>query len=81
MEAIRKLQLEVTLRSIAQAILQAPKLKLQSADVRLLDSSSKIRVYAESANREEHARLMQLARQLPNIVIKVKYANWKLLPC
>ncbi|CAD6583201.1 MAG: hypothetical protein CYPHOPRED_002256 [Cyphobasidiales sp. Tagirdzhanova-0007] len=70
MMAIRKLQLEVSLDSIAQAILQAPKLKLQPVDVRLLRNSNKIRVYAESGTEEEHARLMQLARQLPHIVVK-----------
>lgn len=74
MEAIRKLQLEVTLRSIALAIQSAPKLKIKPADIRLIEKSSKIRVYAERTEQEpdQHARLMTLARNLPNVVVKVR---------
>lgn len=73
MEAIRKLQLEVTLRSIAGAIVAAPKLKIKASDVRMLPKSNKIRVYATSDGPEEdqYVRLMQLARSMPDIVVKV----------
>jgi DNA-directed RNA polymerase III subunit RPC1 len=77
MEAIRKLQLEVTLKTIAQAVLSAPKLKLKPADVRMLQKSNKIRVYAEPSDAEpdRHARLMTLARSLPGIVVKVRFLH------
>lgn len=71
MEAIRKLQLEVDLDTIRNAIIAAPKLKIQSSDVKVLKKSSKIRVYARPEEENgEYARLMQLARHLPNIVVK-----------
>lgn len=71
MEAIRKLQLEVDLDTIRAAIVSAPKLKIVGTDVRVLRKSSKIRVYARPEEQDgEYARLMQLARQLPNVVVK-----------
>lgn len=74
MEAIRKLQLEVDLNTIRTAIIAAPKLKIQPSDVKILRKSSKIRVYARGddsgENTGEYARLMQLARHLPNVVVK-----------
>ena len=72
MEAIRKLQLEVDLSSIAQSIVSAPKMKLQPGDVRRLPASSKIRIYAKRMSDDEdaYARLMTLTRQLPNVVVK-----------
>lgn len=73
MVAIRKLQLEVTLDTIAQAIVAAPKLKIKGEDVSILRKSSKIRVYAQAGGieaEESYARLMQLARFLPNVVVK-----------
>lgn len=81
MEAIRKLQLEVTLDAIARAILSAPKLKLKHGDVRILKKSHKIRVYAEATEQEpsQHARLMTLARALPGIVVKVGHSPLELL--
>lgn len=71
MEAIRKLQLEVDLNTIRNAIIAAPKLKILSSDVKVLRKSGKIRVYARADEHDgEYARLMQLARQLPNVVVK-----------
>jgi DNA-directed RNA polymerase III subunit RPC1 len=71
MEAIRKLQLEVDLNTIRSAIFSAPKLKILSSDVKVLRKSNKIRVYARSETQDgEYARLMQLARTLPNVVVK-----------
>jgi DNA-directed RNA polymerase III subunit RPC1 len=76
MEAIRKLQLEVTLATIAQSIISAPKLRIASADVRRLTVSNKIRVYARPVLEGEnpYARLMTLTRQLPNVVVKGVHA-------
>lgn len=72
MEAIRKLQLEVDLNSIAHSITNAPKLRIGSTDVRRLAVSNKIRVYARPTSEAEnpYARLMSLTRQLPNVVVK-----------
>lgn len=72
MEAIRKLQLEVTLSSIAQSIVAAPKLRIGAGDVRKLPASNKIRVLARPVLEGEgaYARLMALTRQLPNVVVK-----------
>lgn len=72
MEAIRKLQLEVDLNSIAKSIQTAPKLRIAASDVRRLPVSNKIRVYARPISEGEnpYARLMSLTRQLPNVVVK-----------
>lgn len=46
-------------------------MKIQPSDVKVLRKSGKIRVYARADEHDgEYARLMQLARQLPNVVVK-----------
>lgn len=83
METIEKLQLELTIENIAQAIANAPKLKIQSGDVSV---TGKDRVNVLVTSRETKTeslkssdvnkanalffRMQQLKRSLPKICIK-----------
>lgn len=70
MDAIAKLQLEVTLEDIRLAIVRAPKLKIQLGDVRVVPQKSRIRIYIPSSNKEPYYTLKLLKRALPGIIIK-----------
>jgi len=71
MDAIRKLQLEVSLDSICDAIIKAPKLKISAGSVNIVRKSNRIRVYATPIKLEtNHQRMNALRRALPSIIIK-----------
>ncbi|KAH8918847.1 DNA-directed RNA polymerase III subunit C1 [Atractiella rhizophila] len=71
-DAIRKLQLEVTLDSIRDSIISAPKLKIGASQVHVVSKKGRIRVYCEGGAKGEtaHARMMYLRRALPKVVVK-----------
>lgn len=73
MDAISKLQLEVTLDDIRRAIVNAPKLKIPSGTVEIKPNKNRIRVYVPGEKEDaapSYYRLKLLKRQLPQIIIK-----------
>lgn len=73
--AIEKLQLEVTLDDIRQAIIQAPKLKIKPENVEILYKRNRIRIYLPPPpdtkdEREIYYNLKLLKRALPKVIIK-----------
>ncbi|KAL1915660.1 uncharacterized protein VTP21DRAFT_6419 [Calcarisporiella thermophila] len=70
MEAIKKLQLEISLYDIASAIMFAPKLKIGEGNVHTI-KPDKIKVYASSKDgKDAYYNLQALKRVLPNILVK-----------
>lgn len=70
MDAIRKLQLEVTLDEIKWAIVRAPKLKIREDMVTVVPSKNRIRIYVQGKEKELYYTLKLLKRALPRIIIK-----------
>ncbi|PWN44236.1 beta and beta-prime subunits of DNA dependent RNA-polymerase [Ceraceosorus guamensis] len=72
MDAIRRLQLEVTLDDVRWAIIRAPKLKIKEESVSVIPQRSRIRIHLGSADDREETfyRLKALKRVLPKVVIK-----------
>lgn len=80
MSAIEKLQLEVTLRDIADAIVRTPKLKINWTDIKLIEWRNRIRItintrFAKGSREEDRSEdtfytLKMLKRALPKVVIK-----------
>lgn len=79
--AIEKLQLEVTLEDIAEAIWKAPKLKVTSSDVRVISDRNRIRITITTKENKKSGldadhtedtmyNLKMLKRALPKVVIK-----------
>ena len=72
MDAIQKLQLEVTLDDIKRAIVAAPRLKIRDERITLLPHKDRLRIYIypDEKERDVYFTLKQLKRQLPKVVIK-----------
>ena len=75
MDAIRTLELEITLDDIKWAIVNAPKLKLKEDKVILVPKRNRIRIYVTAEDKEGmggdvYYQLKMLKRALPSIVIK-----------
>lgn len=71
MDAVSRLQLEVTLDSIRQAILMAPKLKIKPTEVYLVKHRNHLRVAIEiGEDGAGYRRLMALRRALPHVAVK-----------
>lgn len=82
MDAIEKLQLELTVEQIASAIVSAPKLKILASDVSIAGNDrisvlvvlreTKTELLKSEASTENALffRMQQLKRALPNIVVK-----------
>lgn len=70
MNAIRKLQLEVTLDEIKWAIVRAPKLKIREDMVTVVPTKNRIRIYIQGKEKELYYSLKLLKRVLPRIIIK-----------
>ena len=72
MDAIQKLQLEVTLDDIKVAIAQMPKLKIRPERITILPRKNqlKIHVYPDEKEKDVYYTLKQLKRLLPKVVIK-----------
>ncbi|POY73995.1 putative DNA-directed RNA polymerase [Rhodotorula taiwanensis] len=74
MRAIRALQLEITLDSIAASISSAPRLKIRASDITVKKITDEIHIVAHHANAEDrmpaYRRIMWLRRVLPGISVK-----------
>ncbi|KAK4055766.1 DNA-directed RNA polymerase III subunit C1 (rpo31) [Microbotryomycetes sp. JL201] len=71
MEAIYRLQLEVTINSIKDSIVAAPKLKVKDGDVNVVPEQNVIHVYAGGVlPGEVYHRLLWLRRVLPEVAVK-----------
>ncbi|KAF8516014.1 hypothetical protein BU17DRAFT_76736 [Hysterangium stoloniferum] len=68
MEAIRKLQLELTLDDIKWAIVGAKKLKIKEHSVIILPRKNRLRIYVDGETK--YYRLRELKRSLPEVVVK-----------
>ena len=68
-DAISKLQLEITLPQISRAIQKAPKLKIAEGRIQTLESSNRIRVYVDDGKDQPYYQLKQLKRELGKIVV------------
>ncbi|KIJ54648.1 hypothetical protein M422DRAFT_24553 [Sphaerobolus stellatus SS14] len=67
-EAIRKLQLELTLDDIKWAIVNAKKLKIKEHSVIMLPKKNRLRVYVDGDMK--YYRLRELKRALASVVVK-----------
>lgn len=67
-EAIRKLQLELTLDDIKWAIVSAKKLKIKQESITIVPRKNRLRIYVDGVDK--YYRLRELKRGLPDIVVK-----------
>lgn len=70
MQAIEKLQLELTLEEIKWAIVKAPKLKIKEDRVTVIPSKHRVRIYIDHEKEDAYFLLKNLKRHLPKIVVK-----------
>ncbi|PWY98687.1 putative RPO31-DNA-directed RNA polymerase III, 160 kd subunit [Testicularia cyperi] len=74
MQAIQKLQLEITLNDIKWAIVNAPKLKIKEDQVQVVPQKNRIRIIVASEGQQDgsdvYYSLKALKRALPSIVVK-----------
>lgn len=72
MDAIQKLQLEVTLDDIKNAIVAMPRLKIRPERVTIIPQKSRLRIYLYPDEKEKdvYYTLKHLKRLLPKVVIK-----------
>lgn len=70
MNAIEKLQLELTLEEIKWAIVKAPKLKIKEDRVTVIPNKARVRIYIDHDKEDAYFALKALKRQLPKIVVK-----------
>jgi hypothetical protein len=68
-DAIRKLQLELTLDDIKWALVNAPKLGIKSNNVTTITHKNRLRIYIDDADK--FGKLKSLKRALPSVVVKV----------
>ena len=69
MDAIRKLQLELTLDDIKWALVNAPKLGIKANQVVVVAHKNRLRIFIEE--EDKFGRLKSLKRALPSVVVKV----------
>lgn len=67
-EAIRRLQLELTLDDIKWAIVAAPKLGIKAGNVTVIGSKNRLRIYID--DEDKFGKLKALKRVLPSVVVK-----------
>ena len=72
MDAIQKLQLEVTLDDIKRAIVNMPRMKIKEERVIVQPNQNALHIYIHSDEKEKdvYYSLKHLKRQLPKVVIK-----------
>ncbi|KAJ3826441.1 hypothetical protein F5878DRAFT_258749 [Lentinula raphanica] len=68
MDAIQKLQLELTLDDIKWAIVAAKKLKIKQESITIIPRKNRLRIYIEGVDK--FYRLRELKRNLPDVVVK-----------
>lgn len=67
-DAIRKLQLELTLDDIKWAIVAAKKLKIKQEAITVLPRKNRLRIYIDG--EDKFYRLRELRRSLADVVVK-----------
>lgn len=72
MEAIRKLQLEVTLDDVKWAIVRNSKLKIKEENIQVRPAKNRLRIYVKAAKESEglYYELKRLKRGLPMVIVK-----------
>ncbi|WVN88031.1 uncharacterized protein L203_103230 [Cryptococcus depauperatus CBS 7841] len=74
MDAVRRLQLEITLESIKWSLVRANKLKIPEGSIHVSNKTSRIRLWIDEADREKgigiYERLKFLKRAIPHVQIK-----------
>ncbi|KZS94039.1 beta and beta-prime subunits of DNA dependent RNA-polymerase [Sistotremastrum niveocremeum HHB9708] len=68
MEAVQKLQLELTLDDVKWAIVKAKKLKIKENSITVLDRRNRLRIYVDGTMK--YYALRDLKRLLPDVVVK-----------
>jgi DNA-directed RNA polymerase III subunit RPC1 len=68
MDAISKLQLELTLDDIKWAIVNTRKLKVKQETITILSRKGRLRIYVDT--QDKYYRLRELKRLLPDVVVK-----------
>ncbi|PAV20584.1 beta and beta-prime subunits of DNA dependent RNA-polymerase [Pyrrhoderma noxium] len=68
MDAVQKLQLELTLDDIKWAIVAAKKLKIKQESITIIPRRNRLRVYVEGCDK--YYRLKEIRRALPSVVVK-----------
>ncbi|KAF8075932.1 hypothetical protein FPV67DRAFT_389261 [Lyophyllum atratum] len=68
MEAIQKLQLELTLDDIKWAIVAAKKLKIKQESITVIPRKHRLRIYVDT--QDKYYRLRELKRGLADVVVK-----------
>ncbi|GLB33325.1 putative DNA-dependent RNA polymerase [Lyophyllum shimeji] len=68
MDAIQKLQLELTLDDIKWAIVAAKKLKIKQESITVIPRKHRLRIYVDT--QDKYYRLRELKRGLPEVVVK-----------
>ncbi|KII96076.1 hypothetical protein PLICRDRAFT_130272 [Plicaturopsis crispa FD-325 SS-3] len=67
-DAIQKLQLELTLDDIKWAIVAAKKLKIKQESITIIPRRNRLRIYIDG--QDKYYRLRELKRQLADVVVK-----------
>ncbi|EJT46834.1 DNA-directed RNA polymerase iii largest subunit [Trichosporon asahii var. asahii CBS 2479] len=75
MDAIQKLQLEITLDTIKTALVLAPKLKIKDSDVTINSRKARLKIYvADPLDKDKcdgvYERLKSLKRAIPSVQVK-----------
>ncbi|KAK7467362.1 DNA-directed RNA polymerase III subunit C1 (rpo31) [Stygiomarasmius scandens] len=68
MDAIQKLQLELTLDDVKWAIVAAKKLKIKQESITVIPKKNRLRIYVDGSDK--FYRLRELKRGLPEVVVK-----------
>lgn len=68
MDAIQKLQLELTLDDIKWALVSARKLKIKQEAITVIPKRNRLRIYVDS--QDKYYRLRELKRELTGVVVK-----------
>ncbi|CAK5263000.1 unnamed protein product [Mycena citricolor] len=68
MDAIQKLQLEMTIDDVKWAIVGARKLKVKQETITVIPRKNRIRIYVDG--EDKYYRLRELMRGLPDVVVK-----------
>ncbi|TYJ54876.1 hypothetical protein B9479_004468 [Cryptococcus floricola] len=74
MDAVRRLQLEVTLESIKWSLVRASKLKIPEGSIHISNKTSRVRLWIDEVDKDKgngiYERLKFLKRAIPSVQIK-----------
>ncbi|RSH95176.1 hypothetical protein EHS25_000262 [Saitozyma podzolica] len=74
-DAVQRLQLEVTLSSIKQSLVLAPKLRIPDGSINIIGKTNRLRIFVDSTKDGErgegmYERLKALKRAIPDVQVK-----------